>query len=338
MPVLVQVTRGSRVESVHSGTIVIAGPDSAIRAVGDPRLVIFPRSSLKPFQAVPLVALGGLERFGLDDEALALICASHTAGERHLAVVAKILAAIDAPESAFRCPPGLPGRVAGGRRPGDTRPPSAIAHQCSGKHAGMLALAALLGAPFDGYLRLDHPVQRTIRRSLEVLFGPGALRAVATDGCNAPAYAVPLETLARGFGLLGRPAGQLAGALERIGQAMRSHPTLISGDEGFLDTALMETTPGLVAKRGAEGVFAAGLADGRGLAIKVRDGDPTGRAVGSAVVTALADLGALDGAALAPNVAAFGPVVHLHDLAGEPIGSVRPASALVRLGRSLAAG
>ena len=327
---LVEVTRGSIIESLHTGAVVVTRTDGAVAAVGDRRLVTYPRSSLKPFQALALVAAGGVERFGLTDEEIAVLCASHAGEGQHLAIVAGLLEKIGASAAALSCGTAVPGRLPGAAP--SSEPASALAHNCSGKHAGMLALARLLDAPFDGYLAPDHPAQVAIRRAIEAVLGPSAIRAVGADGCNAPAFAVPLEAMARAFGQLARPAGPWAAALERIGGAMRRHPTLVSGSRGFLDTALMAAVPGLVAKRGAEGFFALGLADGTGLALKVRDGDPAGRAVGPATVAALIALGTLDGAALPAEVAAFGPVHHLRDRTGFPIGAIRPARSLWALG------
>ncbi|MCS6802837.1 MAG: asparaginase [Chloroflexota bacterium] len=328
---LVEVTRGGIVESVHAGVVVVSRPEGTVCSAGERRLVTFPRSSLKPFQALALVAAGGSERFGLTEEELAVICASHAGEERHLAAVAGILEKIGAPPEALGCGTARPNRLPGA--PPSDQPPRALAHTCSGKHAGMLALARLLGAPLDGYLHPQHPAQRAIRRALEEMFGADAIRGVATDGCNAPAYALPVETVARAFGQLARPTGPFAEALARIGAAMRCHPELVGGSRGFLDSALMAAVPGLVAKRGAEGFFALGLADGTGLALKVRDGDPAGRAVGPATMGALIALGVLDAGALPPSLAAFGPLHRLYDRDGAPVGAIQPARALRALGR-----
>lgn len=318
-------------ESVHAGVLVVSRPDGTIRSVGDPWLVTYPRSSLKPFQALALVAGGGIERFGLTDEELAVVCASHAGEAPHLAIIAGLLQKIGAPPEALRCGMALPGRLPGAHPPADASP-SALAHNCSGKHAGMLALARLLDAPLEGYHRPDHPVQRAIRHALQETLGPDATRVVGTDGCNAPAYAVPVATMARAFGLLGRPTGPFAGALDRLSRAMRRHPELVSGSSGFLDTTLMAAVPGLVAKRGAEGFFALGLPDGTGLALKVLDGDVAGRAVGPATIGALLALGVLDDTSLPPKLAAFGPVLRFSDLEGAPVGAIRPARTLRILG------
>jgi L-asparaginase II len=329
---LVEVWRGTIVESVHAGVLVVRHPDGTVQAVGDQRLVTFPRSSVKPFQALALVMQGGVERFGLTDEELAVICASHAGEARHLALVASILEKVGASPAALSCGTALPGRLPG-QPPPAGEPPSALAHNCSGKHAGMLALARLLDAPLEGYVRPEHPAQQTIRHTIEALLGREAVRAVATDGCNAPALAMPVEAMARAFGLLGRPTGPFTAALAQVGAAMRRHPELVSGSRGFLDTTLMTAVPGLVAKRGAEGFFALGLADGTGLALKVRDGDLGGRAVGPATIGALLALGVLDEKTLPPSLAAFGPVHLLHDREGTPVGAVRPARAVGALGR-----
>ena len=323
---LVEVRRGPLVESRHFGALVMADTTGRVLfARGDPHLVSYPRSALKPFQALALVALGGVARFGLTPAELAVICASHSGEPAHAQAVAGILRKAGVSAAELRCGVALPGRPTTAGMPASG---GILAHQCSGKHAGMLALAELLGVPREGYLQPDHPVQRTIRHWIEQVLGAAAILAQGVDGCNAPAYALSLATMARAFALLAQPRGPAAAALQAIGDAMRAHPELVSASSGFLDTALMQAVPGLVAKRGAEGYFALGLADGRGLALKVLDGDGFGRAVGVATVAALVRGGVLEEAALPPSLAAFGPRLVLRDVTGQVIGSIQPARCL----------
>jgi L-asparaginase II len=250
----VHLVRGGRLDCVHRVAACAVGADGALveATPGDGALPVFLRSCAKPFQAVPAVAAGVLERFGLDDRHLALACASHTATDVHAALAAEILAACGLDEGALRF--GVDD--AGGR---------GVRHNCSGNHAMGLALCVAEGWPTAGYLTPDHPLQRAMRAA--VADAAGETPAEGGDGCGMRAYQVTLQAAARMFGRLATAGG----ALGRCAAAMRAHPELVRG-EGELDTVLMRAVPGLVSKCGAEAAQGLGLADGRGLAVKVRDG------------------------------------------------------------------
>jgi len=250
----VLVLRGRLVESAHDVAVVgvAAGGGVAYATDGAADLPVFLRSAAKPFQAEPAVARGVLERFGLDDRHLALACASHVATPEHVALAAEILAAAGLDESALQCGPGDDGRL--------------LAHGCSGNHALGLALCVLEGWPTGTYLDAQHPLQEVYRATIATL--AGVAPEEAGDGCGMRAYRVPLGRYAAMFGVLGA-AGD--GALGRCAAAMRDHPHLVRGD-GAIDTELMRAAPGLVAKVGAEATIGIGLRDGRGVAIKARDG------------------------------------------------------------------
>jgi L-asparaginase II len=322
---LVETTRGGVVECVHHGALVLVDRQGNIDwSIGDPRLVSFPRSSLKPFQLLALVARGGVQSFGLDDRDLAIGSASHSGQNIHIEAVCRLLAKIDAGVEALAC---------GAHAPLDDKAaaqletkPSAVHNNCSGKHAGMLALARLLGAPLQGYLDRDHPAQVTIRETLvDVLALDPENLPVGIDGCSAPAYAVPLDKLARGFALLGKPDGKWAEALQTISNAMRKHPELVAATRGRVDTDLMRTANGsVVAKGGAEGYFGMGHVDGLGLAFKILDGDAAHRARSATVVAAAQALRWIDQSALAE----YGPRTPMRNWAGKVTGEVRPAEAL----------
>jgi L-asparaginase II len=330
---LVHVTRGGRVESVHRGHVAVVDASGKLLAwAGEPRLLVFPRSAYKPFQAVPLVESGAWARSRLGDEALALVAGSHGGSDRHAEVARAILDAARASESDLRCGTHTPyddatsaALRARGEEPGPLR------HNCSGKHAGMLLLASHLGAPLARYVDPEHPVQRLIFERFAAILGePWTDPVPAIDGCSAPTPRMPLATLAHAFALLasGRDAaGVEQPALARIRDAMRRHPEMVAG-EGRLDTLLMRALPGAVSKAGAEGVHATGIPErGIGIAVKIEDGNR--RALGPAVTSTLEALGLLRAAEKAALAQHAGDRIRNH--AGLEVGFVR---GVVRLRRA----
>ena len=280
----VRALRGGLEESVHEVDVCVTGPDGDVLASSDDAAAtrrVFLRSTAKPLQALPAVAAGVLERLGLDDRHLAVACASHAGTDEHVALVRAILDRAGLAEGALACGVGAPldARVAQrlqdrGEAPGPAR------HNCSGNHALALALCVVEGRPVDGYLEAGHPVQVAMRDAVREAAGrPEQPGEEGVDGCGMRAYRLELRRLAHAFGRLA--AGALGEPGNRVASAMRSHPELVHGRSG-VDSALMAAEPGLVAKVGAEGVLAVGLADGRGLALKVSDG--SGRALGPAAV------------------------------------------------------
>ena len=282
LPVLVELVRSGVVESTHAGSVVALRPDgSTALSLGVVDRPVFPRSSNKPLQAVGLLDAGWSPP---DDQTLALATASHSGLPAHLEVVRRTLSAAGLTEEALGCPALLPLDVdaahallrAGG---GATR----LTMNCSGKHAAMLATCVANGWPTVGYLAPDHPVQRAMTATIERLAGE-PVRHVAVDGCGAPQHALTLTGLARAFTAL--VTGD--GTSRRTADAMRAHPDLVGGP-GREVTRLMAGIPGLVAKDGAEGVFAAALPDGASAAVKVADGST--RAAVPMLVGALRALG-----------------------------------------------
>jgi L-asparaginase II len=268
---------------------------------------MLPRSSAKPLQAVGMLRAG----LDVDDEALALVCASHSGEPRHLEVVRRILAAAGLDESALDNTPGMPIDDEARRsmiRAGEG--PSRITQNCSGKHAGMLATCVAAGWPTAGYRDADHPLQRSIRATVEDLSGD-AVTASVVDGCGAALFAITLAGLARSFARVATaPEGSPEG---RCFAAMRAHPYLVGG-RGRDVTRLIADVPDLVAKDGAEGVYAAATSDGRAVAIKIDDGGERARM--PVLVSALRSVG-VDAPVLSElaNVAVLGH--------GEPVGAVR---------------
>lgn len=262
---LVEVARNGFVESWHTGRFVLLDPSGAVALADGPiDAPTFPRSSLKPLQAVSMVESG----FPGRDASLALAAASHDGEDVHIAGARATLAAAGMDEALLQCPPDLPGGRAallawvgtGGR-------PAAICHNCSGKHSAMLATCAAAGWPLDSYRSPEHPLQRAVRARIETLCGE-PVAGVAVDGCGAPAFAVSLVGLARAFATL---ATASSGPEQLVADAMRAHPRLIGGT-GRAVTEFLAAVPGLICKEGAEGVWAAALPDGRAFAAKIDDG------------------------------------------------------------------
>ncbi|HET6317328.1 MAG TPA: asparaginase [Chloroflexota bacterium] len=325
--VLVESTRGGIVESVHHGALVVVDTSGDIKwSIGDAELLSFPRSSLKPFQLLALVQRGGVERFGLEQRDLAIASASHSGEEIHVDAVSRLLAKIGASQDDLRCGVHPPADEKAAQR---VAKPGAVHNNCSGKHAGMLALARLLDAPLEGYLEVDHPAQRAIRETLlgVLELDPNDL-PVGIDGCSAPAYAVSLRKMARGFTLLANPgaaATHWAGPLQQVSEAMRAYPELVGGTHGRADTQLMQAASGtVVAKGGAEGYFGMGHTSGQGVAFKILDGDAARRARGIVVFAAVVRLGWVPEVAIQEH----GPSQPIHNWAGKLTGEARAAAVL----------
>jgi L-asparaginase len=247
-PITVEVRRGTVVESRHRVHAVAVSNGRAVATAGDRRLVAFLRSSAKPFQALPLVRA----RDDLTDEEVAIASASHLARPEQLAAVRSLLAKAPAEESELECGPE----------------PTPLEHNCSGKHAGMLALCRAKGWASGGYRLATHPVQHACLAEIADAAGVrGDDVPTAIDGCGVLTFALPLERMASMFaGLEQREGGA------RVATAMRTHPELIRGPTAA-DTLLMLELEGWTAKGGAEGLLCAASRDGLGIALKVEDGN-----------------------------------------------------------------
>jgi L-asparaginase II len=322
-PVLVEVTRGSLVESIHRGAIAIADSTGAIRAsLGDVESLAYPRSSLKPVQALPLVESGAADAFGLGTEEIALACASHSGEPMHTERVAAWLARIGCSAADLACgahPPRYEPVWEEMIRQGET--PSRIHNNCSGKHSGFLTVARHWNIATQGYERHDHPVQRAVAKALGELAELRGELAWGVDGCTAPNFAIPLTAFARALAKLARPDSlpePRQTAARRIVAAMIAHPELIAGT-GRADTLIMRASKDRVAvKIGAEGYFAAILPQaGLGIAIKIDDG--ASRAAEIAVAAVLEKLG------MPTAEFARKPVLNTR---GNPVGEQRPARTL----------
>ena len=277
-PVLAHVVRGGVVESVHRASVAVTAPDGTVlEAWGDPHDPVFPRSSNKPLQAVAMLRAG----LRLPPAHLALACASHSAEPFHLDGVRAMLADAGLTEADLRNTPDLPYEeherdawVAAGHV---ARP---LAQNCSGKHAAMLSTCRAAGWDLETYLDPAHPLQQAMAATLGDLAGE-PVAGSAVDGCGAPVMALSLAGVARAFGRVATAAADTPEG--RVADAMRTHPELVGGTRRDV-TALMRGTTGAVAKDGAEAVYAVGLPDGRGVALKVADGGARARAVVLAAV------------------------------------------------------
>lgn len=292
----VRLSRGGVPESEHEVHAVLAGSRGGERSYGDPELRAYWRSSMKPFQALTVVGGGAAERFELGAEELAVLSASHHGTRRHLAVVEGILERIGMAPSALACGPHRPyDEEAADALTRSGEAPTRLHNNCSGKHAGMLALAVHEGWETDGYHLFTHPLQMRIRRELtRWLDSDPETLTWAPDGCAVPTPFLALREMAAAYWRLSSSDDPHVRA---VVSAMTEHPHLVSG-RAALSARLMEVTAGrLLAKEGAEGVFCiAGLEDGWGAAFKVRDGST--RAVAPAVLALLEETGVLGSAAL----------------------------------------
>ena len=313
---LAAVRRGALVESVHRGRLAVYDPEgNVLEAVGDPEAYVYARSAAKPFQALPLILSGAADDFGLTEEELAVACASHNAEEPHLAAVRSILEKAGLTEDDLQSGAHLPlygpeatKLVRGGEEP---RP---IHSNCSGKHAGMLAVCVHEGYETATYREPDHPLQRRILGLIVEVCG---LREdevlVAGDNCGVPAFALPLRSFATGLARIATGEGlseELAGAALRVRDAMRGHPFMVAGT-GRFDTELMDST-NLLVKGGAEAVLAAGSQEGWGMVLKISDGAE--RAVRPAALAALG----------ARGVEVPEAVSTVRGLHGETVGEIGP--------------
>lgn len=282
-PILVEVRRNGVVEGTHRVHAVAVRSGEVVAAAGDTSLTCFMRSSSKPLQAVPLVRA----RDDLPDDELAIACASHGDTPEQVAAVRALLARAEAAETDLELGPQ------------EGRPPGLVHNNCSGNHAGMLALCQARGLPTEGYRLPDHPVQRAfLEIHVEAAEVDPAALETGTDGCGIVTFALSLERMAHAYSRLESLPG---GA--RVAAAMRARPDLVGGPDGA-DYSLMRDAPGWLAKGGAEGLLCGSGPDGIGFALKTEDG--AGRAHAPALEVFLDRLG-----------------VHLPELASRPVVNTR---------------
>src|SRR6185312_3189795 len=252
-PISVTVRRGPLVEATHRVHAVLVEDGRVVESAGDPGLRTFYRSSSKPLQALPLAR----ERDDVPEVELAIACASHRAEPSQLEAARSLLGRAPATEADLELGPQ------------EGRGPSLLSHNCSGKHAGFLAVCRGRGWPIEGYRLAEHPLQQLLLGEIAAAADlPEGEVATAVDGCGVPTFGATLERMAFTFSRL----GQLDGGA-RVVAAMTAHPELIGYEHGATDTDLMRLRPGWVAKGGAEGLICAATPEGAGIALKVEDGN-----------------------------------------------------------------
>lgn len=345
-----QLTRGETVESIHWGAVAVVDVyGNLVASYGSPQTVTFLRSSAKPFQALPLLAHGGQTVYNLTPREIALIAASHSGTDEHVAVAQTMQTKTGVAEADLLCGVHYPSHEPTAEALRERKEaPTPNRHNCSGKHTGMLAFARLLDEYYDPdengmpYIDPRHPVQREILATFAEMVGlqPDQV-ALGTDGCSAPNFAVPLYNAALGYARLCDPETggvqpeERAAACRTVTSAMIFNPDMVGGP-GRFDTRLMEVGQGrLVAKGGAEGYQGVGLLPGAlgqdspamGIAIKIADGDSKSRARPAVVLEVLRQLGVLSKAQL-NLLADFGPLSPVTNWRDLTVGEARPIFAL----------
>jgi L-asparaginase II len=306
-PFVVEVVRSGSVESSHLVDVAVVDEvGDLVAAAGDPDVRAAYRSSAKPIQARAALEAGWVPA---DERALAIACASHNGEDEHLKAVRAVLSTAGLEETALRCPPDVPLSLDAARAVKERAP---IFHNCSGKHAGMLAACVAAAWPLESYRAPDHPLQVRVRDLMESLVGP--MEGPLVDGCGVPTFSASLGALARGF-------LRIDGGAEAV--AMRAHPFLVGGT-GRLDTDLMTVAPSILTKGGAEGLVCLS-GGGFGIAVKSRDG--AARPRGPVVLAVLYELGLIGDAELDALPAHREPAVLG---GGEPVGGLRARGSLVR--------
>jgi L-asparaginase II len=329
---LVEVTRGGLTESRHRGHVIAVEPDGTIVAqLGARETVTYLRSSAKPHQAIPLISSGAADRFNFNEREIALACASHNGEPIHTEVAAAMLRKIGVGPEALKCgvhDPFSPEITRELRETGEA--PNVLHNNCSGKHAGMLALALHLGAPIESYDQPGNPVQIAIAKTVAQFSDvPIEDIAIGIDGCGVPVFGITVKAMALMYARLVSPPAEYDDvtrkACARIVAAMSTYPELIGGTKDRLDTEIMRAAAGrLVSKVGAEGVYTCGILPcpdwprGLGLALKIEDGDDH-RARPTVVIESLRQLGILADQSLeAVSRYAFFPVRNRRgDVVGE---------------------
>jgi L-asparaginase II len=337
--VLVEVWRGPIIESLHRGHLIaVDGAGKTIAQLGDPAAVTFIRSSAKPFQAIPLVASGAADRFGLSEKEIAIACGSHSGEPVHVETAQSILRKIGLDAGALKCGVHEPFSVEVARElVKNQQSPNVLQNNCSGKHAGMLALAKHLGAPTASYDSPDNPVQQQILAAVSEFSDiPQKEIAIGVDGCGVPVFGLSVQAMALMYARLVCPPARfeanVKAACGRIVHAMMAYPEMIGGTKDRLDTELIRAAEGrLISKIGAEGVYTVGVLPcddwptGIGLALKMEDGDDK-RARPPAVIEALRQLRVLHETEIS-SLAAYAPTP-ITNRRGERVGEARAAFSL----------
>ncbi len=292
--ILANVYRGDLIESNHYGNLaVVAKSGQNIAGVGNSQQITYWRSAAKPFQALPVVFSGAADRYGIGDEELAIMAASHNGEEQHVEIVKGILDKIGLDESFLLCgihspyhKPTAKQIIRSGNEPGR------LHNNCSGKHAGILTLCQYYGWSLEDYLEAEHPVQQLFLGVIsEVTDYPEAKIHLGVDGCGVVVFGLPLENMALAYARLADPESlstRYQEAAGKIARAMVDNPGLVAGTDRFNTDLMKVTGDRLVAKMGAEGVFCIGVNKQMGIAVKIADGNR--RAIPPVIVETLHQL------------------------------------------------
>lgn len=330
-PLLVEVTRGMQVESVHRGALAVYDADgAAVLTLGDIDRPVFPRSAVKAFQSLVMMESGAPEKFDLTEAEIALACASHGGEARHAETAEKMLKKAGQSAKCLECGAHWPmydKATQALARSG--REPSALHNNCSGKHAGFVCAAVAIEEDVAGYTHASHPIQRAVTAALEsmcqVKLDEGLF---GIDGCSIPTWAMPLKNIAKGYARFGDGASfgaARAKAIHRIRHAVAAEPFMVAGT-GRFDTRIMEALrTRAFTKTGAEGVFCAALPEkGLGIALKIDDGATrAAEVVMATLIKRFLDLNDVERAAVDAAI-----TVDLRNWNGKSVGAVRPAAAL----------
>ena len=330
-PVLVEITRGGRVESAHRGAaIVVDAKGGVLFAAGDVDLAVYSRSAVKALLALPMVESGAATRLGLNDAEIALACSSHSGEADHVATATSMLAKAGRDVATLECGTHWPSYDGAARALAAAgQLPSALHNNCSGKHSGFICLACDRGDDPAGYVKPDHPTMKVITAALAEMTSTRLDESnFAVDGCSIPTYAIPLRALALGFARFGTGQGlaaDRAAAAKRIRQAVAAQPRMVAGTNRFDTRIIAALGERVFVKGGAEGVHCGAIPElGIGIAVKCDDG--AGRAAD--IVTAALI------ARLLPNNGQVDPVVAkianptLTNWNGIEVGTMRPAGPL----------
>lgn len=325
-PALVEVLRGNVVESVHHGiAAIVDASGKTVFAAGEIETPVFPRSAIKPLQALPLIESGAVEEYMLADENIALSCASHKGEEFHTETISHWLGSIGFEEKDLECGVHPPLDEAANKRlirAGAS--PSQLHQNCSGQHTGFLCLCNMLSVDHLFYCSPEHPVQTLVAQTVGEMVGCDLARApIAIDGCGAPTYAIPVKQLAMGMARLadpGKMSTDRARAARRIRDAMTRAPLFVDGNSGMVAAVIAATEGDALIKPGAEGVYCAALPKlGLGVALKIADGAM--RAAEAAMLHLLDQLGVFTTEQRSRLVRYFDPTIR--NLKGVETGAIR---------------
>lgn len=333
---LVEVWRGPIVESLHRGHLIaVDGQGKTTVAMGAPETITYIRSSGKPFQAIPMIASGAADQFGFTEKEIAIACGSHSGEPIHVETVQSMLKKIGLGSAALKCGVHEPFSVEVARQlVKNQQPPHVLQNNCSGKHAGMLALAKHLGAPTETYDELDNPVQQAIIDTVSEFSDVDRGKIfIGIDGCAVPVFGISVRAMALMYARLVNPPANFEStvkdACRRIVNAILKFPEMIGGSKDRLDTELIRAGQGrLISKIGAEGVYTVGVLPceewptGLGLALKIEDGDDK-RARPPAVIEALRQLRVVSESDI-DSLASYVPTP-ITNRRGERVGEARAA-------------